>query len=359
MDKTSAASALLLAYMELSDYLFSPSPPLMTRAQLRSVDGFWGQDNTPFGEGLNYREWDGQHQRAFREAYRTQMKRWMNVGFKPTGQRHDIHRMPLMNWDSWAPGQEVFANPWRVREDNYYRVLMNEIVADMPNRLGIGPDAENIWAGETTYFLSENRPAPVCLGVKLYHTAQDLNRTEGEPSTAMRKKRQDMRARVTAAVADIAQHFNDGIEPQLGVSYYDTGYPTRPTKGLQGIQINPQCKLPGFAKWKKAHAWLETVKPPALLNIAHHPLTDTPWSSPVLAAIPSMPDQWFVYPLNRLDAGLINGQQFRSDMHVTPREATGGFLADYDITLQAEPRVWDMTVPLKELVGADYQCKQK
>jgi hypothetical protein len=71
-----------------------------------------------------------------------------------------------------------------------------------------------------------------------------------------------------------------------------------------------------------------------------------------------MPDRWFVYPLNRLDGGLVNGTQFRSEVYVTPREPEGGFLRDYDITLQTEPSVWDMTLPLRELVGVDYECKR-
>jgi hypothetical protein len=157
---------------------------------------------------------------------------------------------------------------------------------------------------------------------------------------------------------DITHNFNDFIEPQLGVTYYDTGYPVMPTSEVFGIKINPKCKLPGLDRWKKAHTWLETVPAPALLNLKHHPLTDTPWSAPIFKPIPTMPEQWFVYPLNRLDAGLVNGTQFRSAIFVTPREPAGGFLKDYDITLQTEPAVWDMTVPLKQLVGIDYECKR-
>jgi hypothetical protein len=75
MDKTSAASALLLAFMELADYMDSPSPPLLTRAQLRTVDGYWRK--TPFDQGKDYAKWSEDHQRAFRDAYRVQMKKWL------------------------------------------------------------------------------------------------------------------------------------------------------------------------------------------------------------------------------------------------------------------------------------------
>jgi hypothetical protein len=73
--------------------------------------------------------------------------------------------------------------------------------------------------------------------------------------------------------------------------------------------------------------------------------------------IPNMPNEWFVYPLNRFDGGLLNGQQFRSDVSVTPRGPDGGMLEDYDITLRTEPEVWDLTVSLKMLAGDKFSCK--
>jgi hypothetical protein len=103
---------------------------------------------------------------------------------------------------------------------------------------------------------------------------------------------------------------------------------------------------------------LEAVKPPALLNLEHHPVTGVALSADMFEPIPNMPPEWFVYPLNKLDASLVNGQQFRSGVQVTPREPGGGFLTDYDITLRTNPKVWDLTVALKKLVGEDFECKR-
>jgi hypothetical protein len=162
-----------------------------------------------------------------------------------------------------------------------------------------------------------------------------------------------MRERVWNAVNDISQHFTDGIRPQLGVDYYNTAFLTKPKYNPWfGIKLNPDCMFP------QPQRPLETFKPPALFNMNAHPLTDVELETSVFEPIPNMPEQWFVYPLNKLDAGLINGQQFRSGVTVTPRSDQAGFIVDYDITLRTEPDVWDLTVPLKLLVGADFKCKK-
>ena len=358
MDKTSAASALLLAYMELADYMFSPSPPLMTRDQLLTVEGYWGDKNIPFGKGDEYKKWGTDRQQAFRDAYRKQMKKWLDVGFQPTGERSENHGMPLMNWDAWAPGDKLFANPWRVREDNYFRMLMTEFPNDMLNRLGIGKTAEQMWSKETDYGYEKAVIRPICKqdpglykrGIKMDSV---LGNTDADPKS-MQYKRARMQSNVSAAINDIAKNFKDRIAPQFGVSYYDTAFRVEPsTQDLYGIKKNPKCKMWGLLKEP-----LETIKPPALLNVEHHPVTDVALSAAMFKPIPNMPPEWFVYPLNKLDASLVNGQQFRSGVQVTPREPGGGLLTDYDITLRTQPKVWDLTVALKKLVGEDFECRQ-
>jgi hypothetical protein len=355
MDKTSAASALLLAFMELADYMYSPSPPLLTRAQLRTVDGYWRK--TPFGQGKDYAKWSEDHQRAFRDAYRVQMKKWLNVGFQPTGERDKHHGMPLMNWDSWAPDNvRLVPNPWRVREDNYFRMLFKEFPPGMRNRLGIGPQAKTVWAKENTYGSRVAKIEPICSkDPGLYEQGSGLNGNamRAENDRPMQSKRADMQKRVGDAIADISKHFKDDIEPQLGVYYYKTAFRVQPStsKGT-GIEVNKSCKM-----WGEQDTPLVTVKPPALLNLAHHPLTDVPVEPSMFQAIPNMPTEWFVYPLNRFDGGLLNGQQFRSDVSVAPRGPDGGMLTDYDITLRQNPAVWDLTVSLKKLAGRGFSCK--
>jgi hypothetical protein len=356
MDKTSAASALLLAFMELADYMYSPSPPLITRAQLRTVDGYWRE--TPFGQGKDYSTWNSDHQRAFRDAYRVQMKKWMNVGFQPTGERDKNHGMPLMNWDTWAPDNvRLVPNPWRVREDNYCRMLLSKFPPGMRNRLGIGPQAKTVWQKESKYGSRVAKIEPICSDDPgLYEPGSSLNANVNNPDAdlkSIKTKRVDMQRRVGEAMADIAKHFKDTIEPQLGVYYYKTAFQVMPNnKKGTGIKINEACKM-----WGKQDAPLVTVKPPALLNLSHHPLTDVPVKPSMFDPIPNMPNEWFVYPLNRFDGGLLNGQQFRSDVSVTPRGPDGGMLEDYDITLRTEPEVWDLTVSLKMLAGDKFSCK--
>lgn len=357
MDKTSAASALLLAYMELVDFMFSPSAPLLTREQLLTVEGYWGPDHEPFGQGEMYNKWSERHKLAFRDAYRFQMKKWTNVGFQPTGERSRVHGMPLMNWNDWAPGKNEFANPWRVREDNYFRLLMKYLPPGITNRLGMGARAVKMWAKlETTGPFGTNRRPPIPLfetDVQLYDEGISIERRQEEPSK-MNRKRQDMRERVSSAINDISEHFTDAVRAQLGVEYYRTAFLTEPDSTWKGtgIKVNDDCMFP------QPKRPLGTFNPPALFNMNTHPLTDTELGTSMFQPIPNMPDQWFVYPLNRLDAGLINGQQFRSGVSVTPRSDQTGFIVDYDITLRKDPAVWDLTVPLKKLVGPDFKCKK-
>jgi hypothetical protein len=363
MDKTSAASALLLAFMELADYMYSPSPPLITRTQLRTVDGYYG--NTPFGQGESYDRWSENHKQAFRAAYRAQMKKWMNVGFQPTGERDKKHGMPLMNWDTWAsdtekvpnPNARLVPNPWRVREDNYCRMLLTEFPPGMRNRLGIGSQAKKIWSTEMMYGSKMATIAPICVrDPGLYEEGSRLDAKTikaGVEGNALQSKRATMQQRVGDAMADIAVHFRDEIEPQFGVYYYKTAFPVQPTNAEgTGIEVNQACKM-----WGDLKQPLATVKPPALLNLGHHPLTDVPVKPSMFKPLVNMPDEWFVYPLNRFDAGLLNGQQFRSGVSATPRGTDGGLLEDYDITLRKPPKFWDLTVALKKLVGEDFSCK--
>ena len=142
--KTSAASALLLAYMEIMDALVSPEPPLMTRRSMR-VREFYVEEGGELGlyEAADYPDWSPEKKRAFREAYRRFVLRYSNVGFALTS-RVGPHGMKLLNLDDWGRGS-IVVNPFRVREDTYLYRLLGAFRLE-PNRLGLGDRARELWA---------------------------------------------------------------------------------------------------------------------------------------------------------------------------------------------------------------------
>jgi hypothetical protein len=138
--KESAASAILKMYMEFMDFMISPEPPLMLRSEM-CVTAFY-KAGEPF-DPSDYDEWSAEKKHAFREEYHKFCARYLNVGFTFTAETHPKHGMRLLNLHSWGRGP-VVPNPFRVKQDallvkicGAYRLL--------PNRLGIGQHARQIW----------------------------------------------------------------------------------------------------------------------------------------------------------------------------------------------------------------------
>jgi len=146
--KTSAASALLLAYMELTDYFVDPSPPLICQNDFRVTEFYVNpdteKDRLEMYDVSTYASWTRHKKRTFRGAYERFRRQWMNVGFVETSEVGP-HGMRLLNFGDWGrPGQVVVPNPLRVREDTYCFKLLGGFRLE-PNRLGIGEEARRVW----------------------------------------------------------------------------------------------------------------------------------------------------------------------------------------------------------------------
>jgi hypothetical protein len=142
-DKTSAASAILLMYIELLDYCLNPSPPVMRRSDMK-VRALY-RNKEPY-DLLDYGDWTLEKKTAYAREYQQFLLDYMNVGFTMQG-AVGVHGLPLLNLDSWGKG-ELVANPFRVREDTFlYKHFGNFRL--VPNRLGIGKHARDIWMKHT------------------------------------------------------------------------------------------------------------------------------------------------------------------------------------------------------------------
>jgi hypothetical protein len=147
-DKESAASAVLLMYMEMMDYFVSPSPPLMLRNQMQ-VTAVYVDPVTKLIEDFNvetYQEWSSHKETAFKKEYNKFLLKYMNVGFTVTD-KIGPHGLPLLNLDSWGTGA-VVANPFRVREDTFLFKYFGGFRLEF-NRLGIGAQARLLWLKHT------------------------------------------------------------------------------------------------------------------------------------------------------------------------------------------------------------------
>jgi hypothetical protein len=151
--KTSASSAILLAYFELVDCMLTPSSPLMLRSDMMRVKevyvspGGGDEDRTePFDVENADVTWSSHKFKAYKNAYMRLERKWKAAGFSPVknSRPNIIGKIPL-NIDQWGHLDSwVVPNPFRVREDSYLHKLLGAFRIE-PNRLGIGPDAAEIW----------------------------------------------------------------------------------------------------------------------------------------------------------------------------------------------------------------------
>lgn len=136
--KESAASAILMMYMEFMDYMINPSPPLMFRKDMKVTTLYQSKEY----DEENYDTWSSDKKTKFRDDYLKFCARYMNVGFTFTSQRGK-HGMLLLNLNSWGEG-EIVVNPFRVKEDTLlYKYFGNFRL--QPNRLGIGSITRKMW----------------------------------------------------------------------------------------------------------------------------------------------------------------------------------------------------------------------
>lgn len=142
--KESAAAAILLMYMELVDYLVSPSPPLMLRRDMRVTAMYVTPDKKTIEDyDVNiYNKWSEDKKQEFSKEYKKFLLKYMNAGFTITDSIGP-HGMPQLNLDSWGK-TDVIVNPFRVREDTFLFKYFGHFRLEY-NRLGIGSDARKIW----------------------------------------------------------------------------------------------------------------------------------------------------------------------------------------------------------------------
>lgn len=136
--KESAASAILMMYMELMDFAFSPNPPLMLRKDMRVTALYQGLE--PY-QLETYETWPSDKKEAYREEYLKFCAKYMNVGFTFTEKR-GVHGMQELNLDAWGEG-ELVVNPFRVKQDGLMYKLFGSF-RPLPNRLGVGSVARQI-----------------------------------------------------------------------------------------------------------------------------------------------------------------------------------------------------------------------
>jgi hypothetical protein len=138
-NKESACSAILVMYMELMDYMVNPSPPLITRNQMRVMALYNGAE--PYDE-RTWATWSEDKKTQYRKEYERFCARYMSVGFT-FGPKRGPHGMRLLNLESWGEGNLV-ANPFRVREDTLLHKYFGWFRLE-PNRLGLGKATRAIW----------------------------------------------------------------------------------------------------------------------------------------------------------------------------------------------------------------------
>jgi hypothetical protein len=143
--KESAASAILMMYMEFMDFMIDPSPPLMLRRDMKVTALYNGE---PY-DLATYESWPTAQKTAYRKEYLQFCARYMNVGFTFTSQRGP-HGMKLLNLDSWGEG-EIVVNPFRVKEDTLLFKYFGSFRLQ-PNRLGIGAVARRVWLGHSIQY---------------------------------------------------------------------------------------------------------------------------------------------------------------------------------------------------------------
>ena len=144
--KECAASAVLLMYMELMDYMVSPAPPLLLKRQMRVTAAYVhpGTYEVEDYDVNTYNAWPDHKRAAFRKEYQQFLLNYMNVGFTITD-KFGPHGMPLLNLDSWGKSDlGVVPNPFRVREDTFLFKYFGSFRLEY-NRLGIGQVARNLW----------------------------------------------------------------------------------------------------------------------------------------------------------------------------------------------------------------------
>lgn len=144
---TSAASAVLLMYIELMDYFINPSPPLINRTKMKNglcLRNFDDLKTRTISEV--WPSWSEEQKRAYRAQHDEYLREFMNVGFSIEGQ-HEVTELPTLNIDDWGQGEEV-PNPFRVREDTFLFKYFGALRLK-PNRLGIGKEARDIWRKHT------------------------------------------------------------------------------------------------------------------------------------------------------------------------------------------------------------------
>jgi hypothetical protein len=145
--KTSAASAILLTYMELMDCLVSPSPPLIARDDMRVTETYTDPEGnvSEYGNPNMFSRWKEHKRRSFRLAHARFVQRYEAVGFCTTGKMHPETALPILNLDQWGdPNSDVVANPFRVREDTMIHKILGPVRFGF-NRLGIGAEARKVW----------------------------------------------------------------------------------------------------------------------------------------------------------------------------------------------------------------------
>jgi len=146
-DKISAASAVLLGYMELMDCTVSPLAPLMCRKDM-CVTALYVEPNTKeisnFRDVENYNKWPDHKKKLFRIHYNEFLIRYKNVGFTATGSKNVYTNMEILNLLDWGQG-DVIVNPFRVHEDTLLHKLFGALRFEF-NRFGIGNEARQIWA---------------------------------------------------------------------------------------------------------------------------------------------------------------------------------------------------------------------
>lgn len=146
-DKISAASAILLGYMEIMDCTVSPLPPLMCRKDM-CVTALYVDPKTKevshFRDVEDYNTWSDHKKSLFRVHYNEFLIRYKNVGFTFTGNTNPYTNMEILNLLDWGQG-DVVVNPFRVHEDTLLHKLFGTLRFEF-NRFGIGNEARKIWA---------------------------------------------------------------------------------------------------------------------------------------------------------------------------------------------------------------------